>query len=128
MAVVMLVWCGLTLWVHGPVNRVPLAPDLRPKVEYQVVDGDDRVTGEKREMWQRDPATGRLVPKIEPTPRASWSPCRSSTKPPARQEDPLGLLGPLPRLGPAAAPAGQLVEPDRRDRHPAWPSATRSWP
>ncbi len=35
MAVIMLVWCGITLGVRGgPVNPVAAAPDLRPKVQY----------------------------------------------------------------------------------------------
>ena len=33
MAVVMFVWCGLTLCLEGPKNSVPLMPDLRPRVE-----------------------------------------------------------------------------------------------
>src|SRR5262249_499570 len=65
MGVVMLVWCGITLAVRGPVNYPPLAPDLSPKFEYEVERGPDRATGEVREMWKRD-ASGKLVPKMEP--------------------------------------------------------------
>ncbi len=32
MAVVMLVWCGITLLLDGPRNSVPLLPDLAPKL------------------------------------------------------------------------------------------------
>jgi amino acid transporter len=39
MAVVMLSWCATTLVVQGPVNHVPLTPDLNPKVEHSLVDG-----------------------------------------------------------------------------------------
>ena len=39
MAIVMLAWCGATLIAHGPVNDIPFAPDLRPKVEYASVPG-----------------------------------------------------------------------------------------
>jgi amino acid transporter/nucleotide-binding universal stress UspA family protein len=36
MAVVVLAWCGLTLFLRGPVNSVPWRPNLQPKVEYQL--------------------------------------------------------------------------------------------
>jgi amino acid transporter len=90
MAVVILIWCLLTLAIRGPANPFPSPiPDLKPKVEYEVEkEGTDRVTGEKREMWKRDPATaqllferdeeGKLVPKINEAT--------------GRQEDPLGFL------------------------------------
>ena len=105
MAVVMLGWCGLTLWLHGPVNKIPLAPDLNPKVEYQVVDGRDRVTGERREMWQRNPATGRLVPKTERNSQGKLVPVPKRNEATGRQEDPLGLLARFPGL------ARQLRQP-----------------
>jgi amino acid transporter/nucleotide-binding universal stress UspA family protein len=102
MAVVMLVWCGITLVLRGPANPIPSAvPDLSKKVEYEVVDVDvDRVTHEKfetpRKMWVPT-ADGRLKPKInveigEPEPRIN-----QVTK---KQEDPLGLI---PRLFPGWA-------------------------
>jgi amino acid transporter/nucleotide-binding universal stress UspA family protein len=34
MAVVILVWCGLTLATKGAANKVPLLPDLRPHMNY----------------------------------------------------------------------------------------------
>src|SRR5262245_32644043 len=47
MGVIMLVWCGITLAVRGPVNRdIPVIPDLAKKVEID--------------------ATGQTVPKINP--------------------------------------------------------------
>src|SRR5262245_23262932 len=47
MGVIMLVWCGITLAVRGPVNRdIPVVPDLAKKVEID--------------------ATGQTVPKINP--------------------------------------------------------------
>ena len=82
MAVVILVWCGATLWVRGPVNRVPLAPDLNPKMEYQVVAGVDRVTGEQRESGSAIPRPGSSCEKMEngqPVPA-------SSTRPPASRK------------------------------------------
>ena len=88
MGVVILVWCGVTLPVRGPVNRVPLAPDLSPKVEYQVVAGTDRVTGEKREIWQRDPTADSSCRRW----KTAGAVARSSTRPPASQEDPLGFM------------------------------------
>jgi amino acid transporter len=75
-AVTVLIWSGLTLWYRGPTNDVPHVPDLRVKVEYEVVEAEDRVTGEVREMWKRDPqskqlveardAQGNPVPKLNP--------------------------------------------------------------
>src|SRR5436305_1212655 len=48
MAAVMLVWCGVTLALRPArqVNRVPLEPDLAPKVEYAAAPSRDPVTGE----------------------------------------------------------------------------------
>ena len=62
MAVVILVWCGITLFVRGgPVNRVPVMPDLSPKIEYHEVTREDRVTLEKNIlMWARNETTGEL--------------------------------------------------------------------
>src|SRR4029077_3550735 len=57
-AVIVLVWCGVTLAVRGPANPgiVPLIPDLSPKFEMAVDEqGIDRMTGERREVWVRDP-------------------------------------------------------------------------
>jgi amino acid transporter/nucleotide-binding universal stress UspA family protein len=34
MAVILLSWCSLTLIVEGPRNRVPLAPDFQPHMNY----------------------------------------------------------------------------------------------
>ncbi len=87
MAVVMLVWCGATLWVHGPVNRVPLAPDLSPKLEYRAVAGVDRVTGEKREIWLRDRQSGQLMLKME---HGRHVPLLNEAT--GKPEDPLGFL------------------------------------
>jgi amino acid transporter len=89
MVVVMIVWCGITLAVRGPANRVPLAPDLSEKVEYQVEEGKDAVTGQKMEKWVKDPETGKLVPEVDdegnPKPRINEIT--------GRQDDPLGFAG-----------------------------------
>ena len=117
MAVVMLVWCGATLAVHGPVNHVPLAPDLSPKVEYEVVQGSDRVTGEKREMWQRDPAhrpTRAQDGDRRPRPAR---PSRSSTRPPASRKIRWASSASLsPSLAEQAAASRATGEHHRRDR------------
>lgn len=100
-AVIILVWSGFTLALRGPVNNVPFKPDLSPKVAYDVdlVDSalfererlktaaPDVPSGQMREVWKRDPATGKLVPKLEdgqPVPLIDHV-----TK---RQVDPLGFL------------------------------------
>src|SRR5579872_1384111 len=93
---IVLVWCGITLVVKGPVNRVPIRPDLSPKVQYEVETGPDRMTGELREQWKRDPATGKLVPQLDAEGREV--PRTNSIT--GHQEDPLGFL---PSLFPSLA-------------------------
>ena len=57
MAVVIFVWCGITLVVRGgPVNRVPAMPDFNKKIAYDTVTKDDPYTGDKDvEMWKLNP-------------------------------------------------------------------------
>ena len=94
MAVVMLVWCGATLVVRGgPVNRVPLAPDLSPKVQYQVVTAKDRITGVEKPMWKRDADTGKLVPEMATDATGTAAPKANVNEATGRQEDPLGAIG-----------------------------------
>ena len=101
MAVVMLAWCGVTLAVRGPVNRVPLAPDLRPKVEYASERIPDRVTGEMTgdvAAGSRRPADSSKRPS--PTATAACAPCRRSTRPPASRKT---RWGRSPGLSPGLA-------------------------
>jgi len=65
MAVVMLVWCGITLAVKGPKNSVPWQPDLDPRVELATRKVVDPETGEEREQWIKDPASGKFLPKLQ---------------------------------------------------------------
>jgi hypothetical protein len=95
MALIMLGWCGVTLAVKGPVNRVPWQPDLDPKVELQNVQVVDRITQETTEVWQKDPATGKLVPEIDkatgqPKPKLNEGLKKLGIQ---AQDDPLGFLG-----------------------------------
>lgn len=87
MAAVMLVWCGVTLLVQGPANRVPLEPNLSPKVEYRVETIKDPDTGKDREVWQQDESR-RLVPETLP----DGSPKPRINEAVGHQEDPLGLI------------------------------------
>lgn len=93
--VIVLGWSGLTLALRGPVNTVPKLPDLSKKVEYETVTAPDRVTGDVREMWQRD-ENGRLVPQRDeqgqPKPKLDLIT--------GRQSDPLGFL---PHIAPEFA-------------------------
>ncbi len=84
MAVVMLIWCGVTLAVQGPVNRdIPWEPDLSKKVE---VDAEGKV---------------KLDENGQPVPRLN-----SIT---GKQEDPLGFLGNYPSIAePIRNPGGWL--------------------
>ena len=89
MAGLMLVWCFLTLAIKGPANPMPSPiPDLQPKVEYVVVDGPDRVTGEVGPQLQRD-TEGHLVPQLD----ENGQPVPSINKATGTQEDPLGFIG-----------------------------------
>jgi amino acid transporter len=85
--VLALVWSVATLVVRGPANSIPRTPDFRPKVEFETVEGPNRVTGEVREMWLRNDQ-GALVPKVDeqgnPVPKVD--PISN------RQVDPLGFL------------------------------------
>jgi amino acid transporter/nucleotide-binding universal stress UspA family protein len=95
MALIMLVWCAVTL-IHngGPVNRWPsIWPDLKPKVEYETTVSPDRVTGEEREQYVRDPETGKLAPKMEEGQEVP-----EINKATGRQSDPLGLVSLVPNL------------------------------
>ncbi len=104
MAVVILVWCGVTLYVRGgPVNDLPWKPDLRPKVEYKEIktEGVDRLSGQKDlTTWVKDPATGRLVTEklTDEQGREVKDEYGNSIDKPKindathKQEDPLGLI------------------------------------
>jgi amino acid transporter/nucleotide-binding universal stress UspA family protein len=90
MAVIMILWCAVTL-IHngGPVNPVPsIQPDLHRKWEYETEVAPDRVTGEVREQFKRDPDTGQLEIKKEDGERVPK--INAATN---RQEDPLGFIG-----------------------------------
>jgi amino acid transporter len=100
MAIVMLGWCGATLCVQGPVNSIPMTPDLRLKVEYATVQAPNRVTGEQQEMWQRDPATGRLVERMESDEHGGQRAVAKRNEATGHQEDPLGFIS---RLAPGLA-------------------------
>jgi amino acid transporter/nucleotide-binding universal stress UspA family protein len=108
MAVLMLAWCGLTLFLRGPANPLPSAkPDLSPKIEYEVVEVPvDRVTGESydppRKVWARD-SQGKLKPKIDP---GTGQP-EPKINEIGMREDPLGFIS---RLWPGLA---------EKLRHPA---------
>jgi amino acid transporter len=106
MAVVMLVWCGVTLAVRGPVNSVPMAPDLRPKVEYASERIPDPVTKDMTEAWQRNRDTGQLVRKTEPTDDGGVRDVPKINEATGKQEDPLGAIS---RISPSLAK--RIAEP-----------------
>jgi amino acid transporter len=87
-AVIVLTWSGLTLLTRGPSNREPARPDLSLKVQYDSTTVRDPVTGADREVWRRDPVTGKLVPKLDEQGRQIP---RLNTVT-GKQEDPLGFL------------------------------------
>jgi len=95
MAGIILIWCGLTLLVQGPANRVPMTPDLSVKVEYEEVQTVAGAAGAEERVWKQDPATGRLVPQMKadaqgvPRPEPRLNPVTG------RPEDPLGWIDSL---------------------------------
>ncbi len=92
MALVILAWCGVTLWVRGgPVNAVPLRPDLSPKVEYREIVRDDPLSGQKNvAMWVKE--HGKLVPEKVKDEQGNEIDKPMINDATHRQEDPLGLI------------------------------------
>jgi amino acid transporter/nucleotide-binding universal stress UspA family protein len=91
MAVIVIGWCVLTLVVRGgPANPLPSAkPDLGVKWEYKKVKGVDPVTGEEKELWERDAEPGKL--KRDTDEQGNFRPKANPVT--GRQEDPLGFIG-----------------------------------
>jgi amino acid transporter len=92
MALVILAWCGVTLWVRGgPVNAVPVRPDLSPKVEYREIIKDDPLSGQKNvAMWVKE--GGKLVPEKVKDEQGNEIDKPMINDATHRQEDPLGLI------------------------------------
>src|SRR5262249_54512876 len=71
MAVVVIVWCLITLIVRGPSQDVPWKPDLNPKVQHAEIPREEstnpeRFTQQEDTVWIRDPSRAdRLVPKLD---------------------------------------------------------------
>ena len=112
MAVVMLAWCGVTLAVQGPANRVPLAPDLAPEGGVRGGHGQGPASPARRRRCGsgiRRPANS--CRRWSPTRTASSGPCRKINEATGRQEDPLGFISHLwPGLAERLRAAGQLAE------------------
>ena len=103
---VLVAWSCATLAIRGPVNSVPFAPDLQPKVEYETVVKKDPVTGMDTEAWKRDASTGRLVVKMEADAQGRMRPKPLLNEATGQQEDTLGFI---PKLWPGFAE--QLRDP-----------------
>jgi amino acid transporter len=71
MAVIVIVWCLITLIVRGKSQDVPWMPDLNPKVEHAEIPREEssnpeRFTQQEDTVWIRDPSRAdRLVPKLD---------------------------------------------------------------
>jgi len=79
MAVVIFAWCGITLAVRGgPVNRIPVMPDLNKKFTYDTETKVDPFTHDKdvemcklnpkwdpKAAWDGNPETGEFVPQYQ---------------------------------------------------------------
>jgi amino acid transporter len=112
MAVIIIVWCGLTLIYRGPSQGVPLLPDLHAKVEHQEIPADKaadprRYTPQEETVWIRDPARADgLVPKLNaegqaiPKENEAVKEIASVTGLDIhKSEDPLGFLGHISAFG-----------------------------
>jgi amino acid transporter len=113
MAVVMLIWCGITLATKGAANSVPWQPDLDRRVELETVKVRDPESQEEREQWIKDPATGKLQHKVKngeeiPVANQALDKLHLDRLGMDIQDDPLGALG---RYLPASTTS--------RLRHPA---------
>jgi amino acid transporter len=99
MAVIMLGWCGVTLAIKGAANSVPWQPDLDRKVELETVTVTDPESGEQREQWLKDPATGKLKHKVKeddeeiPVNNQALEKLHLDKVGADIQDDPLGALG-----------------------------------
>jgi amino acid transporter/nucleotide-binding universal stress UspA family protein len=102
MAVIMIVWCAVTLVVKGPANDVPWQPDLQPKVEHQELKGPEIPPGDHRRYIQEEIEGGvyvrapnrpdRLVPAREDgheVPRYNEALKEIGIQ---QQDDPIGFL------------------------------------
>jgi amino acid transporter len=90
MAIVIVLWCVLTLIIKGPSNAMPSPiPDLGRKIEYEEVEEKNPITGEIQKVWKRDDRTGKLVPKTDEEGK-SVPKINEVTR---GQEDPLGFIG-----------------------------------
>jgi amino acid transporter/nucleotide-binding universal stress UspA family protein len=90
MAVVIFIWCGITFYFRGgPVNALPLKPDLSPKIEYQETSErtDPNFGLDHVKTWEKD-EQGRLKPLLD----AEGKPVPKKNGATGRQEDPLGLI------------------------------------
>jgi amino acid transporter len=107
MAVVMLVWCGVTLLVRDPSQSVPFRPDLHAKVEHEEIPREEvpeptrsRFTPQEDPVWIADPTrSDRLRPRLddagEPIPRENEAVKEIATVTGlnvSMPDDPLGFL------------------------------------
>jgi amino acid transporter len=94
MAVIMLLWCLVTLAIRGPANDVFRMPDLSKKYELKEVPNDNpEKFGDVESRWVRGP-DGNLLPKLgpdgRPVPRMNDALEKVGIE---EQADPLGFLG-----------------------------------
>ena len=114
MAVIMIVWCGITLAVRGPSQSVPFWPDLHAKVEHAEIAAGDapdprRYTPQEETVWIRDPERAnqdRLKPKLDetdqPVPKMNDAVAELSEVTGLKikkRDDPLGFLGQFRAFG-----------------------------
>jgi amino acid transporter/nucleotide-binding universal stress UspA family protein len=107
MAVVIIVWCTVTLIVNRPAQGVPFWPDLNAKVEHLEIDAKDapnpkRYTPEEERVWVRAPGRpDRLAPALDENTGQEIPKENEAIKEigivtglkVSKREDPLGFLG-----------------------------------
>jgi hypothetical protein len=88
MAVVILLWAGVTLALSRPNwHNLTRPPDLAPKVEHQTEPVIDPQTGQTEEVWKLGP-DGQPLPARDP----EGNPVPQKNPVTGLQEDPLGFL------------------------------------
>jgi amino acid transporter len=94
MAVIILLWCLVTLAVRGPANDIFRMPDLGKKYELKEVPNDNPERyGDVESRWVEGP-DGNLLPKLDengrPIPKMDEALAKVGVE---QQADPLGFLG-----------------------------------
>jgi amino acid transporter/nucleotide-binding universal stress UspA family protein len=101
MAVVIFVWCGITLIVRGgPINHIPITPDLNKKIVYDTESQTDPYTRDPdvemwklnpkwdpKAAWDGNPETGEFIPQFQAQKDAEGKPIEDASGKPLLKLD-----------------------------------------